>query len=194
MATKPFDPSEAITFDLELGHVHLDGAPHRTLVPSEALLALCGAAGPEATSTFAKALGSELGRRVAVRLGREAEAEPSAAVRAAGLDAIVNGLAGELALAGLGTVGAERWGKALVLVVDQCPLGEGGDTLLAGVLEGALGGMTEAPVGVVPLHREGVRARMLVISGAVAGAVQQKLAAGESWGAVLAALHAGGAS
>lgn len=194
MASKPFDPSEAITFDLELGHVHLDGAPHRVLVPADALLALCQGAGEEATAALTHAMGSALGKRVAVRLGREADADPAVAVRAAGLDAIVNGLAGELALAGLGALSAERWGKALVLVLDQSPLGEDGDSFSTGLLEGALKALTDAPARVVKLHRDGVRLRALVISGAAAGAVRDKLSRGESWGQVLAALHAKGGS
>lgn len=192
MATKPFEPSEAVTFDLELGHVHLDGAPHRMLVPSDALLALCQAAGEEATAEFTHALGVAFGKRVAVRLGRETDQEPAAAVRAASLEAIVNGLAGELALAGMGSLGAERWGKALVLVVDQSPLGDEGDGVVAGVLEGALRAMSDAPMRLVRLQRDGVRVRMLVVSGATAGAVRAKIDGGEPWGAVLAALHAGG--
>src|SRR5438128_2400016 len=42
-----FDPQGQVTFDLPFGHVHLDGAPARVVVPADALAALCQAAGTE---------------------------------------------------------------------------------------------------------------------------------------------------
>src|SRR5689334_22347123 len=112
-----FDPSQALTFDLAHGLVHLEGAPSRLLVPADGLLVLARAAGPAAVATFGRSLGDAMGRRVASRL---AEAE---GVRAATVEVVVEHLGGELALIGLGSLGLERWGRALVMVVDQSPLG-----------------------------------------------------------------------
>jgi len=132
-----FNPSEAVTFDLAFGHLHLDGAPSRVMVPAGALLKLCEAAGAEQAAELGSAVGEALGRRVAVRMAAGQE-DRTAAVRAAGLEAVVEQLAGELALVGMGALSAERWGKALVLIVDQSPFGDAGDELLAEVLQAAL--------------------------------------------------------
>jgi hypothetical protein len=175
-----FDPSQSVTFDLAHGLVHLEGAPSRLLVPADALAALAGAAGPEAAATFGRALGEAMGRRVATRL----------APGEAAVDAVVEHLGGELALGGLGSLGLERWGKALVMVVDQSPLGAAGDL----VLEAALGAAVEAAAGrrvcAVLLGREGVRARFLLGGEAGVTKVRAWLAAGASWGDALVRLHA----
>ncbi|RLB60227.1 MAG: hypothetical protein DRI90_14225 [Deltaproteobacteria bacterium] len=187
-----FNPSEAVTFDLAFGHVHLDGAPSRVMVPADALLQLCQAAGAGESADLAHAIGEALGRRVAVRMAVGHD-ERLAAVRSAGLDAVVEQLAGELALIGMGALSAERWGKALVLVIDQSPFGEAGDDFLAEVLQAAVHALVEtAQSRLVPLAREGVRARFLVVSGQAVEAVRSRLARGDHWGSVIAALHPGG--
>lgn len=188
MATAPFDPSEAVTFDLAFGHVHLDGAANRVLVPSDALVELCEAAGEEPTAALGHAMGATVGRRVLHRLASGVE-ERKAAVAALSLEAAVEHLAGELALVGLGVLGAERWGKALVLVHDQSPLGSRGDGLLAEVLQAALAELSGQHGRVVRLERNGVRGRFIVVSAAVVEEVRSHLRDGESWGAVLARLH-----
>src|SRR5262245_38721231 len=110
-----FDPSKAVTFDLSHGLVHLEGAPSRLLVPSDALVLLAKAAGPEAAAMFGRSLGEAMGRRVASRLAA------TEGVSSTPVEVVVDHLGGELALAGLGSLGLERWGRALVLVVDQSP-------------------------------------------------------------------------
>ena len=191
MAQTPFDPSEAVTFDLAYGHVHLDGAPNRVLVPSDALVALCEAAGDQAAAALGGAMGKALGHRVAVRLAPSSE-QRQPDVAKAPWEGVVEQLAGELALLGLGSLGAERWGKALVLVVDQSPLGDRGDSLLAEILSAAFGELSGKPACAVRLERNGVRARFVVVSEQIAAGVRQRLSAGTSWGAVLAKLHPGG--
>lgn len=183
MSNVPFDPSKAVTFDLAHGLVRLDEAAPRALVPAEALVALAAAAGPEATRAFAKALGEPLGARVARRLGGAQGAQGSS------VDDVVEHLGGELALAGLGSLGLERWGKALVLLVDQSPLSGSGDVLLAEVVASALSATTGRALQVIPLMREGARVRLLVSSEAAATKASTWLREGASWGDVLARLH-----
>lgn len=191
-----FDPSKAITFDLTSGLVHLEGAPARVLVPADALSALCATAGAEAAAAFGRALGVPMGRRLAGRFSASgasgtADAEgASAGVRAASIEAVVNHLGGELALAGLGSLGLERWGRALVLVVDHSPLGAAGDALLEAVLEGALAEATGRAARTAALGREEARARFLVSGSAAIEKVRTWLARGVSWGEALARLHA----
>ncbi len=178
-----FDPSKAVTFDLTHGLVHLEGAPSRVLVPAEALLALAAAAGAEATATFARTLGEPLGRRVAARLSEQS-------VIGAPVEVVVEHLGGEMALAGLGSLGLERWGRAAVLVVDQSPLGGAGDVLLEGVLAGAVGAAAARTVHVLRLGRDGVRARFLLGGEPGVARVRGWLAEGVPWGDALVRLHA----
>ncbi len=193
-----FDPAEAVTFDLAYGHVHLDGAPTRVMVPAEGLVALCQAAGAQHAASLGGAIGESMGRRVAVRLAAGV-ADRGKVVRGARFNVVIEHLAGELAICGLGALGAERWGKAVVLLVDQSPLGDGeaADTLLADILQAALlaaiGQSTAKPsIAVVKLARDGVRVRFAVMAAEMAPSARERLAQGASWGAVLAGMHPGG--
>jgi hypothetical protein len=188
MVVAPFDPSKSVTFDLAHGQVHLDGAPSRVLVPAAGLLGICAAAGADATAALGRAIGESMGRRVASRFA--ASAEGSGGARAASLESVVDHLGGELALAGLGSFAIERWGRALVLVVDQSPLGAEGDGLLAAVLESAVGEATGRSVRTGLLGRDAVRARFLVAAAAALQKVKGWLEEGSSWGDALAKLHA----
>jgi hypothetical protein len=191
MSSVEFNPSEAVTFDLQYGHIHLDGAPTRVMVPAEALVALCNKAGDEEAAAMGHAIGEAMGRRARVRLAGGGDNRHDQ-VRRVEFEQVISQLAGEVALTGIGCLSAERWGKALVLVVDQSPLGEDGDALMAEILQAALHALVGREIRVMKLQREGVRARFLAVSGAVAEAVRERIRSGENWGAVLSALHAGG--
>lgn len=186
-----FDPSQAVTFDLERGLVHRDGAPSGVLAPAQALAALCAAAGPEATAAFARSVGAAMGRRVAARLaaGPEGSVPGPAAVRAASPEAVVDHLGGEIALAGLGALGLERWGRALVLILDRCPVGPEASGFLEALLEGALDAAAGRAVRAVVIDRDAVRARVFVGGGDAVGRVRAWLAAGVGWGEALVKLH-----
>ncbi|MBI4704987.1 MAG: hypothetical protein HY744_28100 [Deltaproteobacteria bacterium] len=188
MATSELDLSRAVVFDLESGLVRLRGAPLQVLLPAQALAELCRSAGPEARRGLGRAMGGPVGRRVAARLAGESQ-DAHAAVGEATQHEVVAGLAAELAICGLGVLGAEQWGRALVLVHDRSPLGAAGDELLGEMLRAALEEMAGTALGVVLLERDGARARFLVASTEAAPAVRERLGAGESWGAVLAELH-----
>jgi hypothetical protein len=182
MSDLRFDPAKAVTFDLTHGLVHLEGAHSRLLVPADAFIALARAAGAEASSGFARAMGEAMGRRVAGRLSAEG-------VAAAPVEVVVEHLGGELALAGLGSLGLERWGKAAVLVVDQSPLGPEGDSLLEGVLAASVEAAAGRPVHALCLGRDGVRARFLLGGHAGVHKVRAWLAEGIPWGEALVRLH-----
>jgi hypothetical protein len=177
MAQPSFDPSEAITFDLAYGHVHLDGAPNRILVPSDALLELCDAAGEDAVFALGHAMGTAIGRRVSVRLASTFE-DRQAVVADTPFELVVEHLAGEVALLGLGALGAE-----------QSPFGDRGDGLLTEVLQAALQVLSGQPARVVALERSGARGRFVVVAAESVEAVRSELGAGQSWGAILAKLH-----
>jgi hypothetical protein len=178
MSLPRFDPSKAVTFDLTHGLVHLEGAGPRVLIPADALLALAGAA-----DAVARALGAALGQRAAARLGE-------AGAAAAPVEAVIEHLGGELALAGLGSLGLERWGRALVLVVDHSPLGAGGDAFLEGVLAAAVAATVQRDgVRALRVGRDGTRARFLLGGPAGTDKVRTWLAEGIPWGEALIRLH-----
>jgi hypothetical protein len=106
------------------------------------------------------------------------------------VDTVVEHLGGELALVGLGSLGLERWGRALVLVVDQSPLGAEGDGLLEALLEGALEAAAGRAVRALRLGRDAVRARFLIGGAAGVEKVRAWLAEGVPWGDALVRLHA----
>jgi hypothetical protein len=188
MTEARFDPSKAVTFDLASGLVHIEGAPSRLLVPADALRALCDAAGSEAVAAFGRALGVPMGRRVAARFA-SGSADAGGGVRKASVEAIVDHLGGELAIAGLGSLALERWGHALVLMVDHSPLEGAGDRVLEEVLAGALQAATGRQVRTLVLARSDARVRFLVAGDAAIGKAREWLAKGMTWGEALARLH-----
>jgi len=184
MANPPFDASKAVTFDLSRGQIQKEDNETRLLVSARALAALCRGAGAEATSAFGRAIGDSIGAAIATRFERAGSTAKSAST-----ESVVEHLAGELALAGFGTLAAERWGRALVLVVDHAPERTDGDNLIEPLLAAALSKSTSVEVKCVRLTREGDRARFLVTGAKGANKVRDWLKEGVSWGEVLVRLH-----
>lgn len=178
MAT-PFDPSQSVAFDLNRGQIAVKGSGERLLVPADALLSLCLSVGSEELSDFGRRLGTEAGRRVAERLGE---------IEAATVETIVDHLGGDLALLGLGSLELERWGKALVFVIEDSPFGAQGDPVLAAVLSGALQRAFGRNAGVIRIDRDDQRARFLVTSPGGAERVRAWLSEGTTWGDALTRL------
>lgn len=180
MSDLRFDPSKAVTFDLAHGLVHLEGAPSRVLVPADALLSLARSAGPEAAAAFGRSLGEAMGRRLAARV----------TAAAASVDVVVEHLAGEMALAGLGALTLERWGRALVIVIEASPLGAEGDVILESAIAAVLKECTGRPVHALRIGRDGARARFFVGGSASVDKLRAWLSEGTSWGDALVRLHA----
>lgn len=176
---QPFNPTHAVRFELARGQVSVEGVG-RVIVPADALQHLCDGAGPDGVKDFGRRVGTELGRRVAARVDGGAS-----------IPTMVEHLGGDLALAGLGSLGVEVWGKALVLTVQDSPLGPRGDALLAAVLEGALQRALARDTAIVPLGHDGGKARLLAVSPKTADAVRGWLTSGASWGDVLTRVQAG---
>jgi hypothetical protein len=182
MATPRFDPSHSVEFDLSRGQIAVRGSSERVLIPADALVALCEGSDPEVRRDFARRVGTEAGRRAAERLGDPTRAE---------LEAVVEHLGGDLALMGFGSLGLERWGKALVLTVSSSPFGAAGDELVACVLEGALQRAFGRDVGAVRLVRDDIRARFLISSRAGSERVRNWLSSGVPWSETLTRLDQG---
>lgn len=164
----PFDPSRAVAFDLGVGRIGMsDGDPY-VMVPASALAAL--AAGQTDARGLGRAMGVKAAGRVAKRLARPAGQSgtmpPSApvgeALRQAPVETLVEMLGGEIALLGLGNLRAERWGKALLFVLDPCGVDARADDLVLGLIEGALSTASERELGAAVVDRSGRSARILV--------------------------------
>jgi len=179
----------AVTFDLARGVVRLGANAPGLLVPADALSRLLAAAGPEASRAFGRALGEDLGRAVVDRLAADAFDRPSA-VLGASPEEVLTELAAAWALAGLGALGMERWGRALVMVVEAAPLGSECDALLEAALEAAIRTASGREARVAAIAREPLRARFLVGGPSATAKVRALVARGLSWTEALGALHA----
>lgn len=160
----PFDPARAVTFDLGRGHVELSDGEPQVLVPVAALAAVL--AGEATARTLGQAIGVGAIGRVASRLAGSGPRRARDSVREASLESVVELLGGELALVGLGNLRVERWGSALLFVLDPHTLdgnlsSPGSDELMCGVFEGALASVTEKDVHAIVVDREGSQLRVL---------------------------------
>jgi hypothetical protein len=180
MATR-FNPSGSVSFDLARGRVDCGG--DHVLIAADALVDLCRAAGDEAVSDFGRRLGTALGRRMAERLGDGASS--------ASMEVVLDHLGGELAMMGLGSLGLERWGRALVLTLDGGPFGQQLDKLLASVLEGAMQRGFGRDCRATKLMRDDRQVRFLIASPSSASKVNEWLGAGISYGDALTRLQNG---
>ncbi len=181
MVTASFNPTHAVRFDLPRGTVRSgDGDDRLLLLSSAALMDLALSAPSEAVEALGRTLGSAIGRRVAVRLGDPARSS---------LEDFVTQLAGEVALAGMGVLSIERWGRALVVVLEDSPLL--GILLVPFVTAAVEEASNRKASGALLAH--GPRAaRVLVSSASAVDRVRGWIASGVAWADAIARLHGGG--
>jgi hypothetical protein len=183
VAASSFDPTHAVRFDLPRGSVRAGGEGDRVLlVPTAALDDVVLSAPPEAVEALGRALGAAIGRRAAARMG-----DPQSAP----IDAFVTQLGGEAAISGVGLLSIERWGRALVVLVEDSPLV---GTLLSPLVASALEAAVGRRVWCTLLSRDEHVARILVGSERAVGRVREWIASGHAWGEALFMLHAQQAS
>jgi hypothetical protein len=183
-----------VEFDLRRGRVQLRGAEGRLLLPVDAVELLCQAAAAESQRAFGQSVGSSLGLSIASRAaGDDAATGGHEALRRASTSEGIELLGTELALLGLGSLSLERWGRAVVLVLDHCPL-RGCDAALEELLSSALEAATGSEVVVVRLESSatGDRRRFAVCGEAGAAKLRDWLGQGVSWGDAIVRLHASG--
>lgn len=178
MAGPHFDPNGAVRFDLRAGAAS-DGAGKRlVLVPSAALESL----GPDALARMGRELGRACGARVSQRLGG------TGAVRSASVEVFVSNIAGELAIAGVGAVHIERWGRALLAVVTNASVSD--EAFAGAVLAGALSEASGRDVAAASLGRESDSStRYFLGSPATAARAQALAAQGTSYAQIVAMLQ-----
>ena len=187
MADAPFDPAGAVTFDLSTGNVNVAYSPRRVLVPVDGLAHLCEAAGEDAACGLGFALGAAMGFRIARRLGDGAgNGSVRDALSGVSVGRFIEHLSGEFALAGLGLVGMEQWGRALLFVVRGATVS---NPFTASVLDGAIREATGRSSFCVSLSESGDGTRFLAIGQHGAKLVAEWLAQGVFWGDVLVRLQ-----
>ncbi|MDB4994286.1 MAG: hypothetical protein JWM74_1718 [Myxococcaceae bacterium] len=194
----PVDLTSAVRFDLGRGTVKMGGAgqpsvgleERAVLLPEDVLADLVAAAGPEVSAVAGRQLGASMGKRLADRLGGHL------AVRDGSFEAVISALAAEVSVSGFGTVRMERWGRALVLVVEHAPRIDGGfvSAMLQGAIEAAVTNVTttasEQQVRCTLLSVEERALRVLVANGRAVERVRAWLTEGVSWGEALTRLQA----
>jgi hypothetical protein len=107
---------------------------------------------------------------------------------------VLDHLGGELAVMGLGSLGLERWGRALVLTLDGGPFGQQLDGFLGAVLEGALQRGFGRDCRAAKLMRDDRQVRFLITNPSSASKVSQWLDSGVSYGDALTRLQNTGAA
>lgn len=179
MDTSSFDPTRAVVYDLSRGQVSLQGRSPVLVLAAEALAQVCGRLDVASLRQFGGVLGKQAGTRIRERLN----------AASATLETMVDQLGGEVGIAGLGSLAIERWGQALVVRIEGCPLGATGYELMSAYLEAALQVTVEREVSALVLERGQESFRLLLCSKAGSTKVKSWLSAGTSWGDALAALH-----
>lgn len=185
MAGPAFDPNGAVRFDLNRGAASDARGARLLVVPAAALESVERAHAP-AVAALGLEIGKACGARVAARLGGDG------GVRNAQLEVVVSHLAGELAVAGLGAVHVERWGRAMVCVVSNASFPS--DAFIAAVLGGALGAASGRDVAAAPLGKDGNAIRFFIGTKATADRVRGFVAQGKGFAQIVTTLQqAGGA-
>jgi hypothetical protein len=172
---------EPVRFDLLTGKVQTGQGERALLIPLSALEELSRSAGAAAASRFARDIGLAIGKRIGQKLGS------ADGVRAASLETFVSALAMEVALAGWGTLSLERWGRAMVVLVDHAPVQE--HAIVAALVEGAIHAATGREAHAAALGGHGP-IRVLIASEKTASQARAWTAEGVSHGEVLARIQA----
>lgn len=181
MASSSFDPTGAVRFDLRSGSASDSRGERLVLVPSAALDLLSS----EELAKVGEHIGRACGDRVAARLGGDS------GVRASDVETVISHLAGELAVAGIGAVHVERWGRALLVVVSNASITD--DAFVGAVLAGALSAASGRDVAAAALGRQQDEARYFLGSAATSDRVRSLVAQGKGYADIVASLQ-GGAS
>ena len=164
MAETPFEAAHAVRFDINRGQVFSGPEWQRCLVPVGALQSLLEGSGPEGSRAFGAQLGGEAAVRIQSRLG---------STESLSLRTVVDHIAGEIALFGLGSLTVERWGSALVFCHRECPLSRAGAVVLSAFVESLVQRLWSRDCRAVVLQESPESGlRLLVVGQATAGRVQ----------------------
>lgn len=133
----------SLRLDLPRGSAELRGEPV-VVLSAQALETLLRAAPSASRVDMGRDIGQQMGKHVADGLGG------ADGVRNASIEDVIGALATEIALAGLGEVALERWGRAMVIALSGGPLAHQTE-LLSGVLGGAIAAATNSNASAVSI-------------------------------------------
>jgi hypothetical protein len=173
----PFDPNGAVRFDLKAGSASDSRGERYVLVPRTALESLS----PDVLEQIGTQVGRGCGARISAKLGGDN------GVRGAQLEVVINHLAGELAIAGIGAVHIERWGRAMVAVVTNPNVSD--DVFIGAVLAGAVSAASGRDVSAASLGRDGAVARYFLGTAATANRASDLLSEGKGYAEIVATLQ-----
>jgi hypothetical protein len=111
--------SAPLRFDLNRGRISNRDGDAFVLVPLAVMSELCRELSEDSLTSFGYAMGTEIGRRLSQRASSPGD------LPTASLNDVVAALGDELATAGLGTLGVEIWGSALVFTLYDAVLSFG---------------------------------------------------------------------
>lgn len=181
-----------LRFDLNRGRISNRDGDAFVLVPIAVMSELCRELSEDSLTSFGYAMGTEIGRRLQQRVSSPSDL-PSAT-----LNDVVAALGDELATAGLGTLGVELWGDALVFTLQDAVLSFGAaagldraDSLIAALLAGVLMRAFSRDSNVVALGRTGRTARFVACNPATSEQVERWVSERASAAEVLARLNQG---
>ncbi|MFO0554725.1 MAG: hypothetical protein U0271_40480 [Polyangiaceae bacterium] len=191
------DALRPVRFDLSRGEIlvsvgrsRVDDEPH-VLLPTSVIASLL--LDPGLARDAGLRVGVSAMERVATRMLSQRDERRGAdirqVVRAQPLEVVVDFLGAELAMLGLGALRIERWGKALLFVLDPCPLAAEQDAFVEGLFEGALASVAERDVRALVVDRTGETARVLVGSERAIDRAAPLVAEGQYFTDVIRTLH-----
>ena len=175
------DLDGSLRLDLPKGSAELRGEPV-VVLSAHAVETLLRAAPAGSRVDLGRDVGTTMGRRVSQKLGG------SSGVRGASLETVVSELAAEIALAGLGELELERWGRAMIIGLSGGPLAQQAE-MLAGLIGGAVSAATSADAAAVSVG-EG---RYFVGSPRACERLRSLITHGTAWSEAIARMQRGGA-
>ena len=180
MTEQSFDISEAIEFNLPHGQVGVQQSAPQMVLPATVLNRLCRMQNRATLQEVGAQLGREVSRRLRVMtLSHEEHA----------LDVVLEQLGWQLAASGLGVLGLERWGSALVMTLKHCPLDLAADDLVGAMFEQVFDQVWECRTSVLAVSHRDTARRWLVVDPKVGLRVIGWFNIGLSWNEVMEKLH-----
>ncbi len=178
------DLAGTVRFHVAEGFVEGLAGTRSLLLPSDALTRLLS----EIPEKVAEAFGEQVSETFAKWiLGRLGGAER---VRSETIERVVSEFAGAFAVAGLGHLGFERWGRAMVVVLTPSSAPDAPPApFVRGILRGLLGRCTGQTLAVTSLGAVGAEQRYLVSDMASGVAVEECLRSGQVWSTALSSVQ-----
>lgn len=172
-----------MVFDLGRGLVRVTPQEPQAIVPLDLLVEMLSAS--ENQRSVGKRWGVELVRRAAARRPARTLWKDDELTR------VVDFVGGEIAISGLGGLRIERWGKALLLVLDPCPLPRTLDGFVLGLFEGIVEQVGERPVSCTVIDRADDLVRVLISNAGAARRAETMMTEGYVFTEIVARLQEG---